>query len=315
MLFSEALIDTFIASKKTAISKQELYDFFLEMWENKEYKGIKISDLRYNSKYYKKKFKNVLRELESYPQIKCIGDDSLGSSYLINLTISPLNISKLICDLYPLGYISYLSAMQFHKLINTKNHNSVLYTTVDRKIWKNIFYDVVSKNDYPFFSDTYHHDLMDLIPRFPTEEKYLDHDLVVFTTKNLQGYETLNDIRVRQLPFLFLDMVRTPQYCGGVETVLSVFKKYSKLLLEDILDITQSEGTNIDKARIGFILDEILNIKHPTIDEWKTTMVDRRGGSRKFIAYLPFESRFSATWNISLNHTSVKMYGQGIDNK
>lgn len=313
MFFSEALFDSFNESNKSAISRQELYSYFLEIWSEKKYKDIKISDLRYNSKHYRKKFRSVLYELERNPKLKSIGEDL--PSYFINLNKSPLNASQVICDLYPIGYISYLSAMEFHKLTPPKNHQHICFTTLDRKSWKEVFYGVLAEISYPFFEDTYQHDLLELIPRFPTEEKYLDQDLVVFTTKHLNGFETQNGLKVRQLPFLFLDMVRTPQYCGGVETVLSVFKKYANLLLEDILEITQTEGTNIDKARIGFILDEILNIKHTTIDKWKTMMIDQRGGSRKFVAYLPFEPRFSDIWNISLNHTSLQAYGKVIDKK
>lgn len=312
MLFSEALFDDFNLSKKTAISRQELYNSFLEIWSKKEYKNIKISDLRYNSKHYKKKFKSVLQELASHPQLKSIGDDTHGPTYFINLNKSPLNIYKIICDIYPIGYISYLSAMEFHKLIPSRNHQIICFTTIDRKSWKEVFYNVITEINYPFFKDTYQHDLLDLIPRFPTEEKYLDNDLIVFTTKHLHGHETQQDLRVRELPFLFLDMVRSPQYCGGVETVLNVFKKYANLLLEDILEISQTHGTNIDKARIGFILDEVLNIQHPIIEKWKTLMVGQRGGSRKFVAYRTFEPRFSETWNISLNHTAVKKYGKEL---
>lgn len=104
----------------------------------------------------------------------------------------------------------------------------------------------------------------------------------------------------------------SPQYCGGVETVLSVFKKYAGLLLEDILEICQTHGNNIDKARVGFLLDEVLGIQHPIINKWKTLMIGQRGGSRKFVAYLNFEPRFSETWNISLNHTSLSAYGRTL---
>uniref|UniRef100_UPI000B084ADF hypothetical protein n=1 Tax=Acinetobacter radioresistens TaxID=40216 RepID=UPI000B084ADF len=310
MFFSEALFDAFNTSKKMAISRQELYNLFLKIWTEKEYKGIKISDLRYNSKHYKKKFRSVLQDLKSHPQLKSIGEEAYGPTYFINLNKSPLNVYQIICDIYPAGYISHLSAMEFHRLTPPRNLQSIFFTTIDRKSWKEFFYNVIVEINYPFFSDTYQHDLLDLIPRFPTEEKYLDQDLIVFTTKNLHGFENQNNLRVRQLPFLFLDMVRTPQYCGGVETVLRVFRKYANLLLEDILEICQTHGTNIDKARVGFILDEVLKIQHPIIDKWKTLMVGQRGGSRKFVAYLAFEPRFSETWNISLNHTSVNMYGK-----
>lgn len=314
MFFSEALFDNFNESSQMAISRQELYSIFLNIWSDKEYKNIKISDLRYNSKHYKKKFKSVLYELRSHSQLKSIGDEMYGPTYLLNINKAPFDASKIICDIYPIGYISYLSAMEFHKLIPSRNHKNIFFTTIDRKAWKEIFYDLITEKEYPFFEDTYAHDLLDLIPRFPTEEKYLDHELIVFTTKNLHGFEQQKGLRVRELPFLFLDMVRTPQYCGGVETVLSVFKTYATLLLEDILETCQTHGTNIDKARIGFILDEILGIQHPIIDKWKILMIGQRGGSRKFVAYLNFEPRFSETWNISLNHTAVSTYGTVLSN-
>ncbi len=312
MFFSEALFDDFNKSSKVAISRQELYRTFLDIWDKKEYKSIKISDLKYNSKHYRKKFKSVLHELKCHPQLKSIGEDIQGPTYFLNISKSPLNVFKIICDIYPIGYISYLSAMEFHKLIPSRDHKHVFFTTIDRKSWKEIFYDVITEENYPFFEETYIHDLLELIPRFPTEEKYIDHDLIVFTTKKLEGFEDQKGLRVRELPFVFLDMVRTPQYCGGVETVLSVFKKYAGLLLEDILEICQTHGNNIDKARVGFLLDEVLGIQHPIINKWKTLMIGQRGGSRKFVAYLNFEPRFSETWNISLNHTSLSAYGRTL---
>lgn len=312
MLFSDALFDVFNKSSKIAISRQELYRKFLDLWSKKEYNSIKISDLRYNSKHYQKKFKNVLYELQAHSQLKSIGEDSFGPTYFLNISKSPLNIFKVICDIYPIGYISYLSAIEFHKLIPTRDHKNVYFTTVDRKSWKENFYDLIKEDEYPFFDETYTSDLTKLIPRFPTEEKHIDHDLIVFTTKKLDGFENQKGLRVRELPFLFLDMVRTPQYCGGVESVLSIFKKYAELLLEDIVETCQTHGTNMDKARIGFILDEVLGIQHPVIDKWKTSMIGQRGGSRKFVAYLNFEPRFSETWNISLNHTSLIAYGKII---
>ncbi len=64
MFFSDALLDFIFSSQKAAVSKQELYVEFLEIWKNKSYKNINIIDLRYNSKYYKRKFKSVIRSLE-----------------------------------------------------------------------------------------------------------------------------------------------------------------------------------------------------------------------------------------------------------
>jgi hypothetical protein len=61
MIFSDALLDIILSSKKSAISEQSLYKKFIKLWIDKKYKDIKIIDLRYNSKDYKKKFKRVLK--------------------------------------------------------------------------------------------------------------------------------------------------------------------------------------------------------------------------------------------------------------
>ena len=310
MIFSDALLDIILSSKKSAISRQSLYKEFLKLWIDKKYKDIKISDLRYNSKDYKKKFKRVLKELETSDQLKCIGDEIVGASYFINLTISPLDPLKIISDLYSLGYFSHLSAMKIHKLVN-RDSDIVYFSTVDRKTWKKHFLDNLEK-DKSIPLDNYEKDITDLTPRFPTEENYLSQYLLVFTNKNLGQWETINGFRVRKLSYLFLDMVRSPQYCGGVETVISVFEKYAPILLEEIIETVHKHGTNIDRARIGFILDELMGVVHPLLEQWKIEMLGLRGGSRKFVAYLPFEPEFSPIWNISLNHDSVKNSFHGV---
>jgi len=311
MIFSDALLDIILSSKKAAISRQSLYKEFIQLWIEKKYKDINISDLRYNSKDYKKKFKRVLKELETSDQLKCIGDEIVGASYFINLTISPLDPFKIISDLYPLGYFSHLSAMKIHKLVNQENE--ILYfSTVDRKVWKKHFLDTLEKDKYTLFKKNYEKDIADLTPRFPTEENYLSKYLLIFTNKNFGNLEVINGLNVRKLPFLFLDMVRTPQYCGGVENIISVFNKYAPILLEEILEVAHKYGKNIDRARIGFILDELMGIQHPTLEHWKVEMVGLRGGSRKFVAHLPFEPEFSPVWNISLNHDSVRVFFHGI---
>lgn len=310
MIFSDALLDIIISSKKSAISKQNLYREFITLWIEKKYKNIKISDLRHNSKDYRKKFKRVLNELETSDKLKCIGNEVLGASYFINLTISPLNPLKIVSDLYSLGYFSYLSAMKIHKLVN-EDSDILHFSTVDRKTWKKHFADTLEKDKHLLLPENYEKDTIDLIPRFPTEENYLSQYLLVFTNKNLGNWEIINECKVRKLSFLFLDMVRSPQYCGGVETVISVFVKYAPILLEEILETAHKHGTNIDRARIGFILDELLGIQHPLLSQWKIEMLGLRGGSRKFVAYLPFEPEFSPIWNISLNHDLVRNYFHG----
>lgn len=307
MYFSEILID-FIKNKNLpAFTREEIYKFFLEIWFHKSYQGQKIKDLRANSKNYKKKFNNCWQSLTDLEPNLVGGSETLaGYSYILdkNYEDKPYEI---ICSLYKFGYISYYSAMFYYGLVKENNKN-IYFTTLERRDWNNLYLKTLSSKKFPFLKNEEQHELKSLIPLYPKEDKYFNNQLLVFTTHFIDEYEMdPKGIRVRKIEALFLDMTRKPQYCGGIDTVLAVFKKYGEQYRNEVIQLTNSIGNTMDKARIGYIYDKVLKTTDSIVEGWKAEMIGLRGGSRKFVPYLPYYAEYDEDWNISLNHKNKKI--------
>lgn len=308
MYFSEILIDFIKNNNLCAFTREEIYRFFLEVWYERSYKGEKIKDLRVNSKNYKKKFSHCWQSLTDLNSDWLGGSKTLaGYSYILdkNYEDRPYEV---ICSLYEAGYISYYSAMYYYGLVKENNKN-IYFTTLERREWNNYYLKMLENKKFSFSKHEEEHELKSLIPLYPKEDKYFDYQLLVFTTKSIDEFETdLKGIRIRKIEFLFLDMTRKPQYCGGIDTVLNVFKKYGKQYEREVVQLTNSIGNTMDKARIGYIYSKILRTTNNTVESWKGEMISLRGGSRKFVPYLPYYSEYDEDWNISLNHTKNDLF-------
>ncbi len=106
-------------------------------------------------------------------------------------------------------------------------------------------------------------------------------------------------LRVSGIGRTFLDMIREPDLCGGIYHVLDIFAQNAPRYLRLILDEVQQHGSGIDKARVGYILDERLGLSDPRIETWAKNV--QRGGSRKLVAQSPYAPVFSEKWALSLN--------------
>ncbi|WP_238532113.1 hypothetical protein [Rahnella aquatilis] len=107
-------------------------------------------------------------------------------------------------------------------------------------------------------------------------------------------------VRVTNIGETFLDMLKEPDLCGGFEHVFSVFENYHEKFLPVILKEISKNGNSMDKARAGYILEEVIGIKNKVIESWKDDV--KRGGSRKLIPSNPYKNVFSETWCISINN-------------
>ena len=72
-------------------------------------------------------------------------------------------------------------------------------------------------------------------------------------------------------------------------------EKYLKLIVDEI----DTHGSEIDKVRAGYILEEKLNLSHPIFDSW--VKYAQKGGSRKLDAIKEYIPEFSERWCLSLN--------------
>ena len=113
---------------------------------------------------------------------------------------------------------------------------------------------------------------------------------------------------------LYLDMFRMPQYCGGLNHVITIYKKnFQDIdLFKEITIYLDQKGSIIDKARFGFICNKLLHISAEVIDKWKIEQKDKRGSSRKLFSNFKFDSFFDDEWNISINHPTIKSLHQNL---
>ena len=113
--------------------------------------------------------------------------------------------------------------------------------------------------------------------------------------KNVKG----KTLRVSTLGRTFLDMIRTPDLCGGIRHVVEVYRQHAPAYLRLIVDEIEQHGGPIDKVRAGYLLDEQCGLKDPAVESW--TKFAQRGGSRKLDAGAEYQPVWSDKWCLSLN--------------
>ena len=110
-------------------------------------------------------------------------------------------------------------------------------------------------------------------------------------------------IRVATVGRVFLDMVREPQHCGGIQHVVDTWRAYAERNLPLIVEEIERHGNAVEKVRAGYLLDEVCHLSHPLIDGW--TKLAQRGGSRMLDPQAEYASHYSEKWMLSINVPSL----------
>ena len=204
---------------------------------------------------------------------------------------------QIVCDLTPWSHLAYLSAMEWHGITDRIPHvlhliQAPLASARKQHILqlKDQFPDL--KNEQPL-----------LVRSYTSNEKIDGKELLQHTHRNYRIRPELHGsggVRVTNLGETFLDMLREPDLCGGYAHVQDVFEEYAATHLPVIVKAVDRNGTGIDKARAGYILEEVCGLSHRTIDSWKASV--QRGGSRKLVASNSYKNIFSEVWCISINN-------------
>jgi predicted transcriptional regulator of viral defense system len=110
-------------------------------------------------------------------------------------------------------------------------------------------------------------------------------------------------LRVATLGRVFLDMLREPRLCGGIQHVVDIYRQEASRHLKLIVDEVDRHGQPIDKVRAGFVLAEVCRLQSPVIDGWDRFA--QRGGSRKLDAESEYAPIYSERWQLSINVPSI----------
>ncbi|EPZ8434691.1 TPA: type IV toxin-antitoxin system AbiEi family antitoxin domain-containing protein [Pseudomonas aeruginosa] len=291
-----------ITKEKLAI---QIYNFYLY----KSYKGQRIQQIR---KEYAapKDFENNIHKLQRSGVLSPLDTDShpffrsqLHESYVIKgkREYSP---QETLCALYPYGYISHLSAMEWHGLTD-KIPVEIHFTTCSSASWRQrAIEDIDIKNSSIV-------DLKNFTAKYPKNLNLDGLPVVVSSETHYVDPVNVNDspLRVSSVGKTFIDMLRDPQKCGGEEHVLEVFQEHGKKYSSLILSALDKYGRKIDRARTGFVLDKMVGVKSAKLEALRLESSRTRGSSKVLSPNKPFASEYDEDWSLSLNVDMAKKYG------
>lgn len=202
------------------------------------------------------------------------------------------------CTLDPFAYVSHLSAMAFHGLTD-RLPGKLFLSSPAPVAWRQFAEERMQADLGDSFTDYCEHRL----PLLTQLEFQRIHrtDIHRFSSVHWGAYKNVADrpLRVATIGRTFLDMLRNPELCGGINHVLQVYGQYAKKYLRLITDEIEQHGTPIDKVRAGYILKERLQLQSPAFEHW--VAFAQRGGSRKLDASAEYQPRWSEKWCLSLN--------------
>jgi predicted transcriptional regulator of viral defense system len=255
----------------------------------------------YSSNSAKAELDQILASLLGFKLLTPLDSSEARHAYLLfgRKEASP---AEIMCSLDPFAYVSHLSAMEHHGL--TDRFSKILYMTRPLATeWRNQAALRMEKDlgdDLDAYKKTG-------LPRLVRPAlNMIGHTSVEFHERSQLGaFRNVSEspLRVATLGRVFLDMLREPKLCGGLQHVIDIYEREAKQYLKLITDEVDRHGQAIDKVRIGYVLTEVCHLSSPAIDKW--TEFAQRGGSRKLDADAEYSAVYSERWQLSINLPSL----------
>jgi predicted transcriptional regulator of viral defense system len=281
-------------TNKPVITKYQLGVVVFGLYRQKRYKGEPVS-LQ----------KDVAEAADFQKYLKQLLEDGVLAPHrdLPNGVYSLLGNTKwsaeeAVCAIDPFAYTSHLSAMEYHG-ITDRVPSKLFMSSPDDKDWKLYAQDKM-KRDLQENYEIYRQGNLPLLTR--TKIKNIGKkEVKIFHSKHYGAYKKAHerDIRVATIGRTFLDMLRNPDLCGGINHVLETYDRYAETYLKLITNEIDAHGGPIDKVRAGYIIDERLGIKDSIVESW--VQYAQRGSSRKLDPAAEFIAVWSDKWLLSLN--------------
>jgi predicted transcriptional regulator of viral defense system len=265
------------------------------LYAKKSYRGEAITDLEQEVGEFSE-FKRCLKELEARGILSPFPELNL-SCYALH-TRRVLAAEEVACSVDPFCYISHLSALAHHGLTN-RIPAKLFISSPKAADWKK-HAEAQMLKDLGNGLEAYRKNGMPLLTRIKME-KLGKTQIHRFDATHLGAYKNVRDktLRVSTMGRTFLDMLRSPELCGGIHHVLEVYEESAKTYQRLIVDEIDRHGAPIDKVRAGYILSEKLRIQDEVVESW--VKFAQRGGSRKLDAAGEYIAEWSDKWCLSLN--------------
>ena len=183
---------------------------------------------------------------------------------------------EVLCTVDPFAYVSHLSAMALHGL--TDRIPQMIFASspaprqwhgfANEQLRKDLGEDLQSYVDAGF--PLLRRSKFDKIRGQPVHLAQSSH-LGAF--KKLEPY----GVRVSTLGRTFLDMLRDADLCGGIQHVMETYETHASAYLQLIIAELEQHGTDIDKIRAGYVLEERCRLSDPVFAHWQRHA--KRGGA------------------------------------
>lgn len=205
---------------------------------------------------------------------------------------------EVACTIDPFGFISHLSAMDYHGLTD-RMPKIIVLSSPAQKDWKK-FADRKMEKDLGEDLALYKQQKLPLLTRLRFE-KIRKKSVHNYSSIHLGAYKSVKDknLRVSTIGRTFLDMLKRPDLCGGIYHVIDVYREYAKTYLNLIIDEFNQHAKPIEKVRAGYIMEELCDISNSAINEWQKHVT--RGGSRKLDPAEEYSPTYSERWCLSIN--------------
>lgn len=205
---------------------------------------------------------------------------------------------EVACSLDPFCYLSHLSAMAHHG-ISDRIPAKLFLSSPSPARWK---IEAQAKMEKDLGGDlaSYIESGMPVLERLKII-KIGRTEVHRFHSVHWGAYKNVRDsvLRVATIGRTFLDMLRNPELCGGMRHVMDTFREHAAVYLALIIGEIDRHGAPIDKVRAGYLIEEYLEIKDPSVEKWVSFA--QRGGSRKLDASGDYAPKWSEKWCLSLN--------------
>lgn len=210
--------------------------------------------------------------------------------------------TEVICSLDPYAYVSHLSAMEYHGL--TDRFPKILYLTRPSAAqWRKQAAVQMSKDLGARLLAYKNAGLPRLVsPKISRVDKTFIH----FSERSQLGAFRLvsgSSFRVATIGRVFLDMLREPALCGGIQHVVDIYRREAPRFFKLIVDEVDRHGQPVDKIRIGYLLSVVCKLTAPEITNWQKFA--QRGGSRRLDAEGEYVPIYSDQWMLSINVPSL----------
>jgi len=281
--------------EQPVVTSYQLGKIVFELYKTRSYKGesINVQKTHAEASTYNQNLKRLQEEgiLTMYKGLPAKSVFSL-------LGRSHDSVEDIVCTVDPFAYLSHLSAMEYHGLTNRMPSKLFMSSPAPKK-WK-AFANEKMKKDLGEDIDDY---LQNGLPalRKTKLEKLNKKEIHRFNSIHWGAYKNIKDrtMRVSTIGRTFLDMLRNPELCGGINHVLEIYENHAESYLKLITNEINLHGAPIDKVRAGYIMGERLKMNFDALSDWVKQA--QRGGSRKLDASSEYEPVWSDTWCLSLN--------------